>query len=124
MPLPRELAEFNKVATNRVALRVAGWMPGFAIVHHRGRNTGKLYDTPVNVFRRDDGYLFALTYGMASWVENVLAAEGCSITTRGSTIELSRPHVYTDPDRRGVPIPVRWALGLIEVDQFLFLSPN
>jgi len=124
VPLPRGLAEFNKLATNRVTLLVAGWMPGFAIIHHRGRSTGKPYDTPVNVFRRDDGYLFALTYGMASWVKNVLAADGCSITTRGSTVDLSKPHIYTDPDRRGVPIPVRWALDWVDADQFLFMSPD
>jgi hypothetical protein len=78
----------------------------------------------VNVFRRDDGYLFALTYGMASWVRNVLAADGCSITTRRSTIELSDPHLYTDPDRKGIPTPARWALGWVDVDQFLFLRPD
>ena len=124
MPLPRRLARFNKHVTNRLALLIAGWMPGFAIIHHRGRNTGNRYRTPVNVFRRNDDYLFALTYGMASWVENVIAADGCSITTRGSTVELSSPHVYTDPDRRDIPIPVRWALGWAKVDQFLLLRPD
>lgn len=124
MPLPRGLAHFNKHFTNRVALLVAGWMPGFAIVHHVGRNTGERYHTPVNVFRRDDDYLFALTYGMASWVKNVIAAGGCTITTRGSTLQLSDPHVYTDPDRRDIPVPARWALGWVEVDQFLLLRPD
>ncbi len=124
MPLPRGLAEFNKHATNRVVLRIAGWAPGLAIIHHVGRSSGKHYDTPVNVFRHDDGYLFALTYGMASWVRNVIAADGCSITTKGSTIELSDPRLYTDPQRKDIPIPARWVLGWIDVDQFLFLRPK
>jgi deazaflavin-dependent oxidoreductase (nitroreductase family) len=124
VPLPRGLAELNKHITNRVALRIAGWMPGFAIVHHVGRSTGNQYDTPVNVFRHDDGYLFALTYGMASWVKNVLAANGCTITTRGATIELAHPHVYTDPDRSDIPPPAKWVLGWVHVDQFLVLHPD
>lgn len=124
MPLPRGLAEFNKHATNRVALRIAGWAPGFAIIHHVGRTSGNHYDTPVNVFRHDDGYLFALTYGLASWVRNVMAADGCSITTKGRTIELSDPHPYTDPERKDIPIPARWVLGWIDVDQFLLLRPK
>lgn len=124
MPLPRGLAEFNKHVTNRAALLIAGWMPGFAIIHHVGRTTGEQYDTPVNVFRRDDGYLFALTYGVASWVKNVLAANGCTITTRGARVELSDPLLYTDPARDDIPVPVRWVLGWVDVDQFLYLRSD
>lgn len=122
MPLPRGLAEFNKHVTNRAALLIAGWMPGFGIIHHVGRNTGRHYDTPVNVFQRDDRYLFALTYGVGSWVRNVLAANGCAITTKGTTIQLTDPQLFSDPGRKDVPMPVRWVLGWIDVDQFLLLS--
>lgn len=122
MPLPRALAEFNKRVPNRAMLLIAGWMPGFAIVHHTGRTTGNLYRTPVNVYRRDDGYLFALVYGMSSWVKNVIASDGCRITTRGSTFELAGPDLYTDTDRNGIPVPARWVLGWIAVDRFVFMS--
>lgn len=122
MPLPRRLAVFNKHATNRITLRIAGWAPGFAIVEHVGRSSGRRYETPVNVFRRDDGYLFALTYGVASWVKNVMAADGCTIRTRGRELVLTDPRLYTDAARQGIPIPVRWVLSLVDVDQFLHLS--
>jgi deazaflavin-dependent oxidoreductase (nitroreductase family) len=121
MPRPRRLAEFNKRVTNRVALRIAGWAPGFAIVRHIGRRSGTEYHTPVNVFREDDGFLFALTYGEGSWVRNVMAAGGCSIRTRRQVIELTAPRLDTDPTRRGIPIPTRWILGLVDVDEFLSL---
>jgi hypothetical protein len=39
----------------------AGWLPGFAILTHVGRRSGRVYRTPINVFRRGDQYLFALT---------------------------------------------------------------
>ncbi|MFZ0013098.1 MAG: nitroreductase family deazaflavin-dependent oxidoreductase [Acidimicrobiia bacterium] len=121
MPLPRRLAVFNKKATNKVALHVAGWAPGFAIVCHVGRRTGNSYRTPVNVFRQGDAFLFALTYGEGSWVRNVMAADGCSIRTRRRVIELTAPRLFTDPARRDVPIPARWILGLVHVDEFLSL---
>lgn len=123
MPIPYRLATFNKHVTNRITRLVAGWAPGFAIVHHVGRKTGREYRTPVNVFHVDGGYLFALTYGGGSWVENVLAAGGCRIRTRRQTIALTAPRRYRDPSRSGVPTPVRWILTLVRVDEFLFLMP-
>ena len=99
-------------------------MPGFAIVIHVGRRSGRTYETPVNVFRDESRYVFALTYGPESdWVRNVLAAGGCRIRTRRRTVELRDPQRFGDPSRRLVPPPARWILGLIDVDQFLALSP-
>jgi deazaflavin-dependent oxidoreductase (nitroreductase family) len=124
MPLPRRIAHFNRRVTNRVTRHVAGWMPGFAIVIHVGRRSGRTYETPVNVFRDGSRYVFALTYGPESdWVRNVLAAGGCRIKTRRKTIELRDPQRFAEPRRRLVTPPARWILGLINVDQFLALSP-
>lgn len=121
MPLSRRLARFNKHFTNRIVGLVAGWAPGFAIVQHVGKKTGRAYETPVNVFRRGDLYVFALTYGGGSWVDNVLAAGGCSVRTRRRTIRLTEPVRYTDPTRGDVPAPVRWILEMLDVDEFLSL---
>jgi deazaflavin-dependent oxidoreductase (nitroreductase family) len=121
VPLLQGLARFNKKVTNRLTGLIAGWAPGFAFVHHVGRKTGENYRTPVNVFRRDDGdvYLFALTYGETEWLRNVLASGECVIETRRHRFRLVDPVVYTDPERRAVPAPVRLVLGFIDVDQFL-----
>lgn len=119
MPLSRDLARFNRRVTNRLVLRLAGWVPGLAIVHHLGRKSRRAYRTPVNVFRHDDTYLIPLTYGRAEWVKNILAAGGCSIRTRARDVELTDPRIHRDPDRDGVPAPVGWILGLIDVDEFL-----
>jgi hypothetical protein len=51
MPLPKRLAGFNARVTNRLTRRVAGRLPGFGIVSHVGRRSGRAYRTPVNVFR-------------------------------------------------------------------------
>jgi deazaflavin-dependent oxidoreductase (nitroreductase family) len=123
MPIPKRVARFNKRVTNRVTIHVASWMPGFAIVTHIGRRSGRGYRTPVNVFREDGRYVFALTYGADSeWVRNVLANGGCKIETRRTAVELRNPELFTDRTRHVVPIPARWILRLINVTEFLALE--
>jgi deazaflavin-dependent oxidoreductase (nitroreductase family) len=69
---------------NPLTRLVAGWLPGFAILSHVGRTSGRTYRIPINVFRRGDHYLFALTYGSdVDWVKNVRAAGGCLLRSRG-----------------------------------------
>jgi len=122
MPLSRRVARFNKRVTNRITGPFAAWLPGFAVVTHVGRRSGTVYRTPVNVFRHGNGYVFALTYGSdANWVRNVVADGRCEIRTRGGTVQLADPELFTDPARKPVPIPARWILGLIHVDEFLAL---
>ncbi|HEY7195617.1 MAG TPA: nitroreductase family deazaflavin-dependent oxidoreductase [Gaiellaceae bacterium] len=122
MPIAKRVARFNTRVTNHLTRHVAGWMPGFAIVSHTGRHSGRAYETPVNVFRHGDRYVFALTYGAdTDWVRNVLAAGGCEIETRRRTIALTDPERFTDATRRLTPPPARWILGLLDVSEFLAL---
>jgi deazaflavin-dependent oxidoreductase (nitroreductase family) len=120
MPLPRRLANFNRVATNRVLGPLARYLPGFAIVSHVGRRSGHTYRTPVNIFRRGEGYMIALTYGADSeWVRNILAAGGADIETRGRRLHVVDPEVVRDPARSLAPKPARVPLRLANVDEFM-----
>jgi deazaflavin-dependent oxidoreductase (nitroreductase family) len=104
----RWLAKINIAFTNRITGLFAGWLPGFGILTHVGRKSGRLYRMPVNVFRAPEGFLIALTYGRESeWVKNVMAAGGCQLETRGVQYHLSAPTIVHDPTRRRFPIPVR-----------------
>jgi deazaflavin-dependent oxidoreductase (nitroreductase family) len=123
MPLPRRLAKFNLVVTNRVLGPLARYVPGFAVVSHVGRRSGRTYRTPVSLFRRGDGYVIALMYGPGSqWVRNVLAAGAADVETRGKRLHLVGPEVVRDPARSLVPKPVRVPIGLVNVDEFMLLS--
>jgi deazaflavin-dependent oxidoreductase (nitroreductase family) len=94
---------------NRFTLPMAKRLPGFAVLTHRGRRTGRSYETPINVFRRSDDYYVFLTYGSdVQWVKNVLASGTCSIETRGRIVELAEPELITDPELRPAPPPVRF----------------
>jgi deazaflavin-dependent oxidoreductase (nitroreductase family) len=122
MPLPKGLARFNKVVTNRVVGPFAARLPGFAIVTHVGRRSGREYSNPVNLFRSGDRYVIALTYGADSqWVRNVLAAGEAHMLTRGRTIHLVEPEVIHDPSRSHVPAPVRPMLRATNVTDFMLL---
>jgi hypothetical protein len=59
----RWVAAFNLAVTNRITSQFAARLPGFGILTHVGRKSGKLYPTPVNVFRATEGLLIALTFG-------------------------------------------------------------
>ena len=125
MPLPRRLARFNLLVTNRVLGPFAARLPGFAVLEHAGRRSGRTHRTPVNLFRSDGRYVVALTYGRESqWVRNVLAAGGCDVVTRGRRLHLGDPEVVRDPGRRLVPAPVRPALAALGVEHFMVLDPS
>lgn len=123
MALGRRMATVNRYVTNRVLGGPANRLPGFGVVHHVGRHSGREYRTPVNVFRTPRGYVFALTYGSrAEWVRNVLAAGGCDLVTRGRRIHLTNPRLFHDERRSMMPAHVRLVLGLTHVSEFLELT--
>jgi deazaflavin-dependent oxidoreductase (nitroreductase family) len=123
MPLPRSLARANRRVTNHLLGGLANRLPLFGVVVHTGRRSRRQYRTPVNVFRRGDRYIIALTYGSnADWVRNVLADGGCMLETQGRTLHLSRPRLFHDERRYAVPVPVRLILGIINVYDFLELT--
>src|SRR5580658_2162518 len=119
----RWVAAFNLVVTNRITSRFAARLPGFGIVTHVGRKSGRVYRTPVNVFGAPEGFLIALTYGRDSeWVKNVMAAGRCLLGTRGVLYQLSQPTIVHDSTRGRFPLPVRIMLRVIGADDFMQLS--
>jgi deazaflavin-dependent oxidoreductase (nitroreductase family) len=119
----RWLAKINIAVTNRITGLFAAWLPGFGILTHVGRKSGKFYRTPINVFRASNGFIIALTYSSQSeWVKNVLAAGGCELKTRGKKYQLFAQNVVRDPTRRRFPIPVRVVLGIVGADEYMELS--
>jgi deazaflavin-dependent oxidoreductase (nitroreductase family) len=119
----RWVAAFNLAVTNRITSRFAARLPGFGILTHVGRKSGRVYRTPVNVFTEPEGFLIALTYGQESeWVKNVLAIGGCQLETRRVLYQLSASTIVHDPSRRRFPLFVRIILGIIGANDFMQLS--
>ncbi len=123
MPIAYRVARFNRRVTNRVTGLIADRAPGFAILHHTGRRSGKAYATPINAFRDGNDYLFALTYGAETdWLKNVLAAGGCEIVTRGQRIRLTNPRILADAGIGWAPLPVRLVLRAIHAPQYVRMT--
>ena len=122
-PPPTRLAWIRPFTThvfNRLSRPLAPWLPLFGVLTYRGRRSGTTYRTPMNVFRRGDHYVFALTYGgEVQWVKNILAAGECELRTRGRDLHLVEPERFVDPERRQMPPVVRQFLGLLRVSEFL-----
>ena len=127
VPLPRTrlILPFTTHILNRFTRLFIHRVPGFAIISHRGRKSGEIHRTPMNVFRDGDDYLFALTYGSgAQWVKNVMAAGEADLRIGDTTIHLTGPELFADPKRRLMPLPVRFLLGVMRVSEFLRMSPG
>jgi deazaflavin-dependent oxidoreductase (nitroreductase family) len=122
MPLSRGLARFNRVVTNRLSRPLASWVPGFALIVHRGRRSGLEYRTPVNAWVGDQDVIVALTYGRGTdWLKNLAAADGGLVITGRETYRVGRPELIGPDGMRRMPAPARPILRMIEVDEFALL---
>jgi deazaflavin-dependent oxidoreductase (nitroreductase family) len=123
VPIPRAVAHFNRFVTNPIQRVWADRLPGFAIVEHVGRRTGRRYRTPVNARRESDGFTIALTYGAETdWVRNVLAAGGGHVVYRRHRTEFTDPTIATGSDVLAAwPAPARFVLRLLRVGSVMHL---
>jgi deazaflavin-dependent oxidoreductase (nitroreductase family) len=127
MPISMRVARFNRHVSNRVTRPFADRLPGFGILTHVGRVSGRVYTIPINIFPDGDDYVIALTYGPhTDWAKNVLAAGGCEVLTRGKRVMLANPRIEDDPQRRWAPkfaSPfIRLLFGAVNITQLMRLT--
>lgn len=92
MPYPRWLAEINKRLFNPREIR-RGKYP---VVIHVGRTSGKSYQTPLDAYPTETGYVLVARYGPKSdWVRNVLAAESATLRIDGHEHALGSPRLVS-----------------------------
>ncbi|MBV9089232.1 MAG: nitroreductase family deazaflavin-dependent oxidoreductase [Mycobacteriaceae bacterium] len=78
---------------NPVMLRVARYLPSMAVVKHRGRTSGKDYQTVVSAYRKGNLMAVLLMHGKTNWVKNVLAAGEADVQRLGRDVHISNPRV-------------------------------
>ncbi len=104
--LPRRMARFNRVVTNRIQGVYAWAVPPWAVICHRGRRSGRAYRTPVIALKRGSTLAVAVLYGEDSdWVRNLLAAGGGQVVRAGRTYELQSPRLIRSSERGRAPAP-------------------
>lgn len=117
MPLPRWLARLNKHTFNKLELR-RGKRP---VLIHTGRTSGRRYETPLDAFPVDGGFLFLVNYGPRSdWVRNVTAAGTASLRRDGTIHQLENPRLVTNDDIWDeLPAAPKRAAAALKIGTFL-----
>jgi deazaflavin-dependent oxidoreductase (nitroreductase family) len=93
MRFPPAVARVQNKYLNPTVRRAAPYLPSFAIVHHRGRTSGKPYETVVNAYRKGPVLAIMLGHGKADWVKNVLAAGEADVHAFHKDLHITNPRV-------------------------------
>ena len=104
---------FNKRVLNPVMLAWAGRKQSpYAIVHHVGRRSGHVYETPVVAEQSAESFVITLPYGTGvDWYRNVQAAGRCTLTWHGQDYTLVEPELLDAATAEPLLVPWR-AFGL------------
>jgi deazaflavin-dependent oxidoreductase (nitroreductase family) len=78
---------------NPVVGKFARYLPGFAIIRHEGRKSGKTYETVVNAFCKGNVFTVTLGHGKTNWVKNVLAAGEADVRLFRRDVRITNPRV-------------------------------
>ena len=106
------LIRLQRAIINPQQMRSAGTPGAYAsVIRHRGRTSGRSYETPVGVVAAGDGFVIGLVYGSrANWCQNVLASGSATIVHEGQTHQVDQPEIvpmqaveaqFTAGDQRG-----------------------
>lgn len=98
-------------------------LPQWAMVHYRGRRTGRERTTPVQVRTHGEFFVIAVPWPSRSqWHRNVLAAGGCVLRWRGSDHRTDAPALITAREAAAAYNAVeRFLIRLTRLDVFLRL---
>src|SRR3954447_12580737 len=70
------------------------WFPLWAVVHHRGRVSGRSLTLPVAVIAPADAFVINLPWGAGTnWVRNVLTAGECTVRWKGVDHRADQPTI-------------------------------
>ena len=93
MKFPPWFENFQIKYINPVAVPIARFMPGITVISHRGRKSGKHFQTAVTAYRKGDTVAIMLAHGKTNWVKNILASGEADIRLRGRDVHLINPRI-------------------------------
>ena len=93
MVYPVAVENFQVKYVNRLIKPMAKFLPGLSTVKHRGRKSGKPYQTVVTAFRKGNRIAIALGHGKTDWVKNVLAAGEAELRLGRKDVHLVNPRI-------------------------------
>lgn len=87
--------KMNRAVMNPHQMKIAGQRGSWAsVIRHRGRKSGREYETPIGVRETEPGFVISLPYGPETdWVRNVMAAGSAVLVHDGQEYAVDRPEV-------------------------------
>ena len=108
MVFPVAVENFQVKYFNPVIKPFVRYLPGMATIKHRGRKSGKPYETIVTAYRKGDAVAIALGHGKTDWVKNVLAAGEADLRFIRREVHLTNPRIVPAGSRaEGLPFMAR-----------------
>ena len=105
---------------NPLAMPLTRRLPPLAALHHRGRRTGRSYDTPVQAYRTPDGWVVGLAYDRnAPFALNLLAAGGGEMTRARRRYRITQPRRAGREAREHLPAWASVQMRVVGIDDFL-----
>ncbi|MGB6208176.1 nitroreductase family deazaflavin-dependent oxidoreductase [Mycobacterium sp.] len=116
MIFPVWFENFQVKYLNAALRPFARFVPGFSAIKHRGRTSGKEYETIVTAYRKGNVLAIALAHGKTNWVKNVLAAGEADVHFIRNNVHIINPRVLpAGSDGAGLPRMARLQLGRMGV---------
>jgi hypothetical protein len=100
------------------------FFPGWAVVHHRGRVSGRALSVPVAVVVTADTFVINLPWGArTNWVRNVQAAGGGTLRWKGADHPVDDPRIIDAVAARPYYSRLVWRIArtLFPADAWLLL---
>jgi len=119
MVFPPWFERFQIKYINPALKPIARYLPGTATITHRGRTSGKPYETIVTTYRQGNVLAIALAHGKTNWVKNVLAAGQADVRFTRREVHIVNPRILpagsAGSDAQGLPRLVRLQLRRVAV---------
>ena len=108
MVFPVWMENFQVKYFNPMIKPFARYLPGLATIKHRGRKSGKPYETIVTAYRKGNLVAIALGHGKTDWVKNVLAAGEADVHFIRRDVHLVNPRIVpAGSGAEGLPFMAR-----------------
>jgi deazaflavin-dependent oxidoreductase (nitroreductase family) len=121
MPYPRWLAKINKRVINPRQIRKGD----YPVVTHVGRTSGRSYETPLDAYPTETGYVLVARYGPESdWVRNIMAAETATLRINGAEHTLDTPRLVSQEEALGVLISEEPPADFTKAHDFVLMDEH
>ena len=108
MVFPVAVENFQVQYFNPLIKPFARNLPGMATIKHRGRKSGKQYETIVTAYRKGGTVAIALAHGKTDWVKNVLAAGEAELHFLRKDVHVTNPRILpAGSDAEGLTLMAR-----------------